>query len=1240
MLSSETAKKTRSVLEDLEAEMRSYELIKDLERKLSLYEHDHPPSRQVFNEKHSRVAELIAASEIYPPLLDRGTVKELLERRQGWPTEDGGEFFLAYAIDIEALEAVRAISFPNGYLKVQASMEVVSDMPAKLRGQLNALQFLRDIRAGWDGLLAPQLQIACSVLSTHEWRVLEPYLERRGDYALLSIDTREVESVGSQVWELLRASNTVDEAFTTYTLKMRLATRWNFIFDLDFDRPGIDKDEFLGAGVDYVLNDQSLSDDWCVCAVDVVLDQRGVRQIASSEGAGLRKYPDQLNLGLIKVMLDPAGEDDSLLEKARWWTNTTQWGNHSGGSISGSLVATIIRNEENLYGEDSSFPFTKRLLEYAPELPRLIGMLLESASSPKYLCMLLSFFPTSHIGLVKIYWHIKRIRQVNSSKVAYDKIWQNLLWTQTLEIYVDSFYGYLSKSEVVAGLENICEAITSIADGELGGSSHGQSIADTFLPSINQAIMSIRYMEESGRYIQLLPHHCDEFLRIIKSRSETNRESPGQIPLGEWIAIFWLLKLFPVAQNNVNTPSRSLALWLVQSYLRVLSSLLKRKCNEREAPVAFDELEWDCLYKALPKGQQARLVFVFEDIPVSNVKGESGRSFIHGVRMHLRLLLALRTPELLSERGSIFEDEIVSIVERYGFSEGHYSGALDYFIDSSEHIPLRLWQQICAVANTFEDAAFKRLVALMSAEHVPLNSLFVFLEKTHVSGRAALVESTIYKRGSNPSDVYWTPQIFDLISKAANNGQYEIANHYIEYARKYSHSSHESRVNHLSMQVQLKQIFDDVSLTSVARVEALKTFRRDSELPVSEVAGYYDYLLATAEIDVDVSSAICRFEHLSNRTGAIRDVTGLVRAVLEKARHDETAFNGRLYCDQWVRAYENLQLSSLDNMDLYYILTLSLKILDLQVFERFWNVASIQQQDSVEISFLRCGYLKSTGRTGEAFDRMKRLRLLHKELPEEQDKRVSAFERELFQSNAIRLTASSVAPLGSDSLSVWNSICNMHAVDQVRIFNNGIESLDEYVLDVINHVGMELLLRRMHLRRSDNVLGSKLPQLAEENAINDWFVSLARHRMSFAGWAVYDQSRSGSSASREGVGEVDGWIRDRGGKYIALIEAFRLKAVEKKVILEHMNKIHLYNSVGCTTVLVVVYAAVSNFTALCDRYCKFIKKQSYDGFKGEGNLTLERIVSRDSPHIRYYKEVRLLNQVPVTFYHQLLNLQS
>jgi hypothetical protein len=1221
--------------------MRSYELIKDLERKLSLYEHDHPPSRQIFNEKHQRVAELIAASEIYPPLLNRGAVKELLEGRQGWPTEDGGELFLAYTIDIEALETVRAISFPNGYLKVLASMEVALDMPAKLIAQLNALQFLRDVQAGWDGLLAPKLQIACSALNAHDLVVLEPYLKRRGDYALLSIDTREVESVGSQVWELLRSSNTVDEAFATYTLKMRLVTGWNYIFDLDFDRPEIDQEEFLKAGVDYLLNDQSLNDDWSICAVDVVLAQRGVRQLASSEGAGRRKHPDQLDLGLIKGLLDPAGEDDSLYEKAQWWADTTRWGNHSGGEISGSLVATIIRSENNLYSEDSSFPLTKKLLECAPKLPRLIGMLLESAIDKKYLCMLLSFFPTNHIGLIEIYGVIQRIRQLNSSKVAYDKIWKNLLWTQALEIYVDSYSDYLNAAQVISGLENLAEAIAWFVEGELGGSLHGKSIGDTCLPSFNKAIMSIHYVDCSGSRVQLFSHNVEPFMGILKSRLEKRNKTPGQIPLGEWIALFWMLKETTGMQGDKASALRSVSTQLAKSYLTVLNTLVKKKCSEREAPVAFDELDWACLYRYLPKGQKAKLIYVFEDLCIGDMSDDPNklRSFIAGVRMHLRLLLTLHAAETELESVSDGEGEIVSIVEKFGFSDGRYSGALDYFIDNSEHSPIRVWQQICAAANLFKDSIFERLVKLVSSEHVPLTAIFTLLERTEAPSRKALIEAEISNRAAVSEKPHWMPQLYELITMAANNGQHEMASYYIEYARKSSHKSHDARLNNLSAQIQLKQVFDDASLSAVERFEKLKELRCSDDMHASGVERYCEYLLATAEIEVDASSALRRFERMSLRPRAIREMSGLIRVALEKAKTDGN-IEGRLYCERWVSAYENLKLSSLENMDLYYILKLSLKIFNLEVFERFWSLASIQQQDNVEVSLLRCEYLKYVGRTGEALDRMKRMRQLHKDLPEEIEKRASSFEGELSEASTISLGTNGLFSSGEDSLNAWHSICNMQAVDQVKIFSNNANTLDEYVLDVVDQIGLELLLRRMHLRRSYKVTTSKVSSLVKENSINDWLVSLMRHRMNFAGWTVRDQSRSGSSASGDEVGEVDAWIMDKGDRYIALIEAFRLKAVERNIIREHMNKIHLYNSVGCSTVLIIVYATAANFANLSDRYCKFIQGLSYDGFERVAHSSLARILTRSSPHIRYYKEVRLLNQVPVTFYHQLLNLQS
>ncbi|NMX56117.1 hypothetical protein [Pseudomonas sp. WS 5146] len=1223
--------------------MRSYELIKDLERKLSLYERDQPPSRQVSSDGHQRIAELIVASEIYPPLLNRVTVIGLLEGRQPWLTEDGGEFYLAYSTDVEVLEAARAISFPNGCLQVLSPMEVDSEMPARLRCQLNGIQFLNDIQGGWDGMLTPRLRIAHSTVTANELMLLEQYFKRHAEHLVLSIETCEVQSVGAEVWRLLRASNTVEGAFAEFTNKMKLVSGWNFIFEIDDDkRPRIDEHEFLEAGVAYLLEDTSLSDDWSVCATDVVLARRGVRAIACSDEAGQRKYPDQLELGLIKDALDPARKIDSLFEKAQWWSSVTQWGHHSGAGISGSLVGTVIRSENNQYAEETSFPLTKALLEHAPDLPRLTGMLLESATDIKYLCMLLSYFPVNHVGLVKIYWHIKRIRQLNSTKIAYDKIWQDLLWTQTLEIYVDSYALYLSESLVIIALENACEAIVNVVEGELGSSSRGKLLQDTYLPSLNRAIMSIRYTDVSGASVQLLPNNVEALLKVVKFRLGNGRRELGEAPFGEWLVLFWVLNTSFFTQGSKSVYPRLLAEVLVKSYFSVLNMRLKKKCNEREDPAAFDELSWDGMYQYLPKGQRSKLVHVFEDRVTGDMSDDPDRrrSFISGVRMHLRLLLNLHAAQALTDDSSAVENEIVSMVEKFGFGEGHHSAALDYFIDNSEHNSVRLWREICIAANKFEKVTFERLVTLMSMESVPLIALFTFLESTESAARIASIQGELSKRKRSLKSAYWLPQIMDMITKAANNNEHGIASHYLEYAKAHSHSSHAERINTLTEQIVLKRVFDDPDLSADERVEKLKAIRRDRESHNSVVENYNDYLLATAEIEVDLSSAIRRFERLSVRSRAVRDMTGLVRAVFERARKEGVKFDAQLYCHQWVQHYERLKPSSLDDSDIYYILKLSLSILDREVFDKFWSIASTQQQDRVEISLLRWEYLKNTGRAGEALDCMRRLRMRHSDLPEEINAKVSSFESELFRASVIPIAGTGVFLQGVEPIHAWNSICNMQAVEQVRIFNNGIESVDEYVLDVIDYVGKELLLRRMHLSRPSAVESLGTPLLMVENMINDWLVSLVRHRMSFAGWTVYDQSRSGSSASGTGVGEVDGWIKDKGGKYIALIEAFRLMSVEKKVIREHLNKIHRYNSVGCNSVLVVVYAAVSNFKMFSDKYCAYVKKLSYDGFESNSLSPLEGISSRDNPNIRYYKEVRSMNQVPVTFYHQLLNLQS
>ena len=122
---------------------------------------------------------------------------------------------------------------------------------------------------------------------------------------------------------------------------------------------------------------------------------------------------------------------------------------------------------------------------------------------------------------------------------------------------------------------------------------------------------------------------------------------------------------------------------------------------------------------------------------------------------------------------------------------------------------------------------------------------------------------------------------------------------------------------------------------------------------------------------------------------------------------------------------------------------------------------------------------------------------------------------------------------------MWHEIRALAPHDQSLVFGQArdADALEQFIASNIYGVTLELLTRKNNLYRATDPDTQAV--IDQENMINDWLTSLLAHRLDYLRWTVKDQARVGSSASRNGVGEIDGGIYV-GTSCISIVEAFRL----------------------------------------------------------------------------------------------------
>lgn len=1248
---------------DYGSEMSAYELIKDLEKKLTLYRDHHPRSPSPPpNKIHALVASLICRSQLYPGRLTREVVKSLIEDRAPWPTSEGDEYCLARSVKVEILEKSRLISFPNDYLCVQRTVQIAEDMPVQLRNELNAHQFLYEIRYRGGELSSPHLRLHKSDIESSELALLDEYLVPEGDYLRLTIDEVDIFGVGTCLWKSLRITNVdLDMAFAEYVIRMSVAAERPYVFEIDFDHD-VNLGEFMGCALSFIKSDQTLREDWSDCAADIALScnrPESLTQRLPATASSVAIYADALSLqpldGVINNLLSKP--KTTLLEAITWFREGSRGGFDDRDRISDHLVWFIIAHEHNAYSVHSSFPMTQELIEHSRSAPKLINFLFFHISEPAYLCFLLSFRPTSHIGLTELYKNVARTARSISTKVNYERIWEDLVWTQGLEAYCNCFENNFEYKHVRAALESICEMVAWFADHEITRSSRTQAIADTRLPSLKNAITSLSYLTEQGYKKNLFEDHLLLIGEVVSNRLFVIRCPAAPVPLGEWLVLFWLLELAVKQPEDIGAevPGK-LCDTLISSYLQILQERRLGRANSGDDPLALDELSWSQLLHHVSKIQRCRWIYVLQEWEdrTQGMPIKESSNLNSAVRLHFRLLLQLcREPVSESVREEVVE-ELLSIIERFGFAPDQYSGALDYSNDSSSYSPVRLWPAFCDLTNNFSHKAYSDLLGVLASGAAPLSALLALLDKVIIQERKELVSTLIKNRDYEKESPYWVPEIFEIVLKAANNGLIPIAKYFLTTIRDNTHKTHKNKTDELTGKIELKSIFDDTNLAPQGKLELIRSFEivtEEKEVKRS-VHEYKSFLIATINTSIDNVASIKQFAQLVKSSPTLQNATGLINSALSAPSSIESARQLDEHFNTWMGIFKasipNERNAELADENLHSVLQACLKTSRLSEFSEFWGIATNRQRGSYQFAAVRTEFLTKSGRRHEALAYVQELIAKLGDLSESALSELASIESKLLdhepqlQPQLAPLPAPVIQSVQTDLRNSWLRIRGLSALDQSQILMEPTNSIDTYLLQIIEHVGNELLLRNANLlRKKPDSKSAMTILLDDEDMINDWLVSLIKQRVNFVGWKVHDQSRMGWSASGKGPGETDGWIEDGNGNLISIIEAFRLgNSIDKKVIKDHLDKIFGYNSTGTSPIFIVVYTSSIDFSNLCFEYESYVKGLEYKGFDG-GMPNDFRRKHMDSPKaaVCYYEEARYINGSKINIYHQLLNLR-
>lgn len=178
-----------------------------------------------------------------------------------------------------------------------------------------------------------------------------------------------------------------------------------------------------------------------------------------------------------------------------------------------------------------------------------------------------------------------------------------------------------------------------------------------------------------------------------------------------------------------------------------------------------------------------------------------------------------------------------------------------------------------------------------------------------------------------------------------------------------------------------------------------------------------------------------------------------------------------------------------------------------------------------------------------------------------------------------------------------HKLLGLYKIDSTEPDNNPMYSLDKILTDLIE-VGSRILERKF--------------QKKIEDLVNDDIVDLLRTK----GHNVSDQTRSGSSSSGKGAGELDIMIRMSNGIPVTIIECFRLESCGPKneVVAEHLIKLlSKYDTHELKRKFIIIFGEAERFDNLWTNYSQYIKNLNSNETHGD-SYPLSGFSIRDDLH--------------------------
>lgn len=1223
-------------------------------------------------QRHAKALSIfLTNAKLATPELNRETVEAVLSGQLQWP-RTGGKPYPGTNIPLSRFEDLGLVSFYAGWCATHVNY--VNDekgIDSTLIPMIHAIEHLEDIRKGRNGCIQPHYACGESELKQRlqaefgyhlSVEQLLPMLKPEGSTFKLNPGNQNFSSeISTQLWRDLRRNYAPEQTFNRWVRYFCVNCEW--VMPVIFDRNQyIEREEFHDLLLKFLSEDQALATN-IDCYVRQSINENDFSGLirptrtphnividASNGRSELTISEEELPIptlgSLEEVYPRPLSEASSALEFVKLFDDMQL---RSRELFYSSLVSTAVETSIRIDSARlTSSGFVEKLVALAnthrPVLKYLLYVILPNNDLPHYMTLLLARKETSDVA----FFHLanQRFEHFRNQDTAYLKNlgdgYQQLLCLEYVKSIQDE-PNFISRLVVV--LKALGEQCALHSPDFFKGFEYRllltllDSLTDQQVSELAQTIAEFSVVDEKSSHEKMRQHF-------------------------RYLLGFWLIdRLERTGIDPTETICESVREFLRALYKEEFFANLAG-LRSLEASSFFGTLSWKQIFAGVGQDFMLGLSSLCDEWAQKLAhQNQSSYGVALAVGHYLQVLIIAGQAISEASAQQTIATRVQEIIRLCGFKRREKYARVFEVLGSDR---FDLWQLVCTYTNSFTDELYKDFI-VRCAPFVPLNLLFVLLERTSVIARGQLLHKAIDEHRADSDNKLGLRGMEDVFTSAFKAGRTEIASRMLSSAKKmlaedrFANTTHRNdiRVKKIwqsyEYKYQLIELYeqhrqDPTSFEKSANKLSIPHDQRSSQSQAdnrphhNECQYFRRELIATAFCDTNPARTVHIMEHLYKETRREHHGFVLLYGHVKLFGIDQNKLKLKSALTTFLSGAGREQP---DRMDEYWVATVleAYKLSGAAGIDRFWAQLSPEQQgrrliltpycralldrrDSYTVKKILARYKEINHTTMDELDideLISELAKIEKDTPSMKD--FLLIMTESSQRSVVQLQK------------YYNQIIAKDFKSYVEIVKPDLEPY-EYLRDTMLAVAGELVLRKRNLQKGyKNEKGNiSFKGLELEDWVNDWFVSLFEQRMSHAKISLRDQKRGGHSASGKNPGEIDGFITSSDNTRIGIFEAFRLFSFKTTTIMDHLNKIAGYDGESLNPVFMVGYCDVKNFPTLVDNYKSYVSIQEYKGYKIFEGTSGRLETFHDVDHIWMGSEIRYRGHKEVVFYHLLINL--